>query len=118
MRGTSRGSAVGSMAFLALILVLVGVNGCYTYCTGGDKVVILEDTEVKPGKDSSRYLVFTDDGVYENTDSWLRGKFDSSDFHGEIKKMKGKKVKIYYYGWRVPFLSMYPNLYKIEKVGS
>lgn len=62
---------------------------------------------------SCKYLVFTDKGVFKNTDSILIWKFNSSDIYGEISK--GDKMKIKYYGWRVPFFSIYPNIKSVQK---
>ncbi|MGE5856394.1 MAG: DUF1523 family protein [Syntrophaceae bacterium] len=31
-------------------------------------------------------------------------------------RLKGKQVKIWKYGWRIPILSMYENVVKIEEV--
>lgn len=68
---------------------------------------------------SSKYLVFGDDEngnsfVFENTDTLLRGKWDSSNIQGQLKE--GNTYKITVVGYRVPFLSMYQNIIKVEEV--
>jgi hypothetical protein len=60
---------------------------------------------------SSKYLVFTEDIVYENTDCFVRFKFDSSDFHNKLDK--GGEFKVKTCGYRIPFLSTYENIIEI-----
>jgi hypothetical protein len=57
---------------------------------------------------SSKYLVFTDKGVFKNTDSLIEGKWNSSDVYGQIRE--GECYRLETYGWRVQFLSWYPNI--------
>jgi hypothetical protein len=71
-------------------------------------------------KDNSRYIVFTEDEngnvrVFENTDNLLRLKFSSSDLQGSISV--GKTYTFTVVGVRVPILSMYENILKIEEGG-
>jgi len=61
---------------------------------------------------SSKYLIFCEGITLENTDSLWHWKWNSSDFYGQIKKNEKYNFKIY--GWRVPFLSMYKNIIKIN----
>ena len=68
---------------------------------------------------SSKYLVFGDDKngnslVFENTDCFIRGKWNSSNIQGQLKK--GNTYKITVVGYRVSFFSMYQNIIKIEEV--
>lgn len=60
-----------------------------------------------------RYLVFTDRGVFENTDSLWNMKFDSSDMYAKISP--NKTYEFYVVGWRIPFLSMYKNILNIRE---
>lgn len=83
-------------------------------------VVTVTEKERIVSDDSSRYLIFAEDVqgnviVFENTDSLLRGKFDSSNMQGEIKE--GETYVFTVIGYRVPFLSMYQNIISIEDVG-
>jgi len=64
---------------------------------------------------SDEYLIFTSKGVFKNADEMFRMKWNSSDIQGELKE--GATYRLHYYGWRVPFLSWYPNVYKVEEVG-
>lgn len=62
---------------------------------------------------TSKYLVFTENEVFENTDSWTFLKFNSSDIQNKFELKKTYKVKVA--GWRIPFLSMYRNIIEVEK---
>jgi hypothetical protein len=96
------------LAFCAIVIgILVSVTIPYT--THGTKKVMVTGTVVKQTEEGgSKYLVFTDDGVFENTDSLYYFKYNSSDVQGQL--MQGGKFEVTYYGYRVPFMSMYPNI--------
>jgi len=64
---------------------------------------------------SSKYLVFSEQEVLENTDCLWAWKWDSSDFYAKIKQDSTYTFKVY--GWRVPFLSWHRNIVSIETVG-
>jgi hypothetical protein len=75
--------------------------------------VKITDKAVKNSKEKSTYLIFTEDKnrtvhVFKDTDSFIRGKFNSSDIYGELKV--GKTYDIETYGIRIPFLSRYENI--------
>ncbi len=61
----------------------------------------------------SKYLVYTtlQDGstrVFENTDSALEFKWNSSDVYAKLED--GQTFSIRTYGFRIPFFSMYENI--------
>lgn len=60
----------------------------------------------------SRYIIYTDVEVFENTDTLLLGKFDSSDTYRLLEE--GSTYNFRVYGWRVPFLSWYRNIISYE----
>lgn len=66
------------------------------------------------GKDltvTSKYLVFTENETFENTDEIFMGKWNSSDFQGKFAKDSTYKVKVI--GWRIPITSTYRNIVEI-----
>lgn len=105
---------------IAYIFVFILVIG-FTFVTSfNDKTytVTVTDKERVNKSDSSKYLVFCEDEngevlVFENTDELLRLKFNSSTVQGTIKQ--GGKYKLTVVGFRVPFLSMYQNIIKVEE---
>lgn len=78
-----------------------------------DKQVTTE-TDKQSGKVTSTYLIFTDQGVFRNDDATWFAKFDSSDFYGNLDVGKTYRLKVY--GWRIPILSMYPNIVRMKEV--
>lgn len=61
---------------------------------------------------SSKYLVYASDEVFENTDSFLYGKFNSADIQNMLKNDSTYICTVA--GWRVPFLSMFRNIVDVE----
>ena len=60
---------------------------------------------------TSKYLVFTENETFENTDETFMGKWNSSDFQGKFAKDSTYKVKVI--GWRIPITSTYRNIVQI-----
>ena len=77
-----------------------------------DKERIVETNS--EGKVSSKYLIFTDKETFECTDEIIVGKFNSSDFYGQIHKDSTYNFVVY--GWRIPFFSSYRNIIEINKI--
>lgn len=87
--------------------------------TGKDRIT--ESSEDSDGNSHvlSKYIVFADDEngnslVFENTDCFIRLKFNSSNVQGYLKY--GHTYKITVIGYRVPFLSLYQNIIKVDEV--
>ena len=102
------------LKYFIIILGILGVlNIGYTYGTSGEKTITIEKSEMVINS-GGKYLIFTkNNGVFENTDSFFRFKFNSSDMYSLLKEDKTYNVK--YYGWRIPLFSMYPNIYEATK---
>ena len=109
---------------LVIILVVLAIGISVTAVTSfndTEYIVTVTDKERVVGGESSSYLVFTEDKhgnviVFENTDNLLRWKWDSSNVQGQLKV--GETYKLTVVGYRVPFLSMYQNIIKIEGVAN
>jgi hypothetical protein len=68
---------------------------------------------------TSKYLVFGVDEngetlVFENTDTFIRGKLDSSTVQGSL--IEGNTYKVTVVGYRVPFFSWYENIISVEEL--
>lgn len=84
------------------------------YWTSTETVIVtITDKERVVSDNESKYLIFTENLVMKNTDSWLFLKFNSSDIYGKLKI--GETYKIKKAGWRNKFLSWYPNIISVEK---
>lgn len=94
---------------LALIGAIVLWVGAYK-ASQRDVTFRVEDKErvCKSGDGGCEYLVFTDQGTFAIKDSFLIWRFDSSDVYGRIKDGQSYEAEVI--GWRIPFLSMYPNI--------
>lgn len=99
--------AIGNLIILALCL-LYPLVFTPMYCLSYDQTEIQVEEKTLAAGSGSKYLVYTEGGVYENTDSWTFWKWDSSDLHGELKE--GNCYHIEHAGWRVPFMSWYKNI--------
>lgn len=103
-------------AMVAVAAIIVAVTVLVASCSGytAQREVVATVT----GKDrvcsgsgdgmSCKYLVFTDEGTFQVSDSLLIGRFDSSDVYGRFREDRTYRFDVY--GWRSPFLSMYPNV--------
>lgn len=108
---------MGVIVFI-LVVILVSVVGGIVfninwYNSQEVITITVENKDIKAGDKSSKYLVWTKENeVFENTDSFLFGKFNSSDLYGQIEV--GKTYKILVAGFRIPFWSMYRNIIRFE----
>jgi len=95
--------------FIVLLILTTGVAGCASslHNVPGQTFTVTGKENVKDGK-SGKYLVYTDKTTYEITDSWYHWRWDSSDVYGSI--VVGKTYSATLQGYRVPFLSWYPNV--------
>jgi hypothetical protein len=51
--------------------------------------------------------------VYSIQDTWWHMDFSAANRYAQIEK--GKTYKMWFFGVRIPFLSMYQNAYRIEE---
>jgi len=118
MKKTSAEYAI-AVSFGAIALILLAGIGASVYkaamttdtvnvkVTGKERIV-----ESNGDQTTSKYLIFTEGEVFENTDTLLKMKFNSSDLYGKIKD--GQTCTFTVNGWRVQFLSMYRNILSAE----
>ena len=108
---------------IAVILVLsIGYEAIFSFNGTEYKITVTDKERIYEGSgdtSSSKYLVFGDDDngnslVFENTDCFIRGKWNSSNIQGQLKE--GNTYKVTVVGYRVSFFSMYQNIIKIEEI--
>jgi hypothetical protein len=103
------------MAFLILLIF----SGCESVKDNAKTYTgTVTDKVVKNYQDESKYLIFVDldtgeSVVFENTDSLLAGKFNSSDYYGQIKI--GSKYEFKTIGIRIPAFSAYENIIELKQ---
>lgn len=106
--------------FAVLAMAAFSAASCYERETVEVTVIGKERVEQGSGDfRTSRYLIMTENEsgqveVFENTDSIVFLKMNSSDV--QAKAREGKRVRMEVYGYRIPFLSMYRNVVSIERL--
>jgi len=78
--------------------------------------VMTRITDAQMTKVDNMYMIATEERPFVNYDAKYRFKFDSGTVQNDAVRLKGKVVRIKKYGWRVPMLSWYENVVKIEEV--
>jgi len=104
---------------LKLKVILIGIAACvliglYSYFVAD--TVQTKITDAQMTKVDGVYMIATEYRPFANYDAGYRFKFDSGSIQNEAIRLKGKTVKIKKYGWRIPLLSKYENVVKIEEV--
>ncbi|MFA5376067.1 MAG: hypothetical protein WC455_10010 [Dehalococcoidia bacterium] len=95
------------LAVVAILAIAIG----FPLMTSETVTITVTDKERVVDSGDSKYLVFTETEVFENTDCLALGKFNSSDVYGQLEI--GETYQVQVYGWRIPFLSMYRNIVKV-----
>ena len=117
------GYTIIELLFPALIVLVFGGGALfgtfYVYGTAFEEDVVITNTYTRTkgeeGSVSQIYMITTSDNRnFEVKDSLLRWHFTSTDLWSFANSRQDETVRIYGYGWRVPFLSMFPNVYRIE----
>lgn len=118
-------SKATAITIIFAILIIVVRIAVFFICNFNDTDYIVTVTkterivESNDGSVDSKYLIYCEDDndvvvVFENTDSFIRGKFNSSDIYAQIKE--GHRYKITVVGFRIRFLSAYQNIIKIQEL--
>jgi len=99
---------------ISMFLLLVSISGWYSFGTVETVDVMVKKSERMSQKGGAKYLVFTKNEVFENTDSAWHNKFNSSDFYNELEV--GKRYSFKVYGYRMPMFSSYRNIFEYEAI--
>jgi hypothetical protein len=104
------------MKYLVIIALLLFTYPALYYISDETiEIIVSEKERITTGSGesiSSKFLVYSNDEVFENTDSWLYLKFASSDLQNSLKKDSTYTVKVA--GWRIPLFSSYRNIISIK----
>jgi len=110
----------GIIGIIAIVLAGIVIHSVLYYSSVTDISITVTDkeriTESSGSGDnisvSSKYLVFTENETFENTDESWKGKWNSSDIQGNLKKDSTYTVTVI--GWRLHFFSSYRNILEIK----
>lgn len=98
--------------FIAVI-IFGGVMYYSAYLNSQEVVSItIKDKERIDDNNGSKYLIFTENEVFQNTDELIKGKFNSSDVYNQLDI--GEVYECEVIGWRLQFFSMYRNIIKCK----
>lgn len=104
---------LGIFFFIILLSLGTGIAKIFVKETIEITVTDKERIVESSGKTtSSKYLVFSENEVFENTDEILVWKFNSSDLQGNLHI--GNTYKVTVIGWRIEWLSWYRNIISIS----
>lgn len=99
-----------------MFALLVGLSAWYSFATVEVVEATIKKSERISQKSNAKYMVFTKDEVFENSDSAWHGKYNSSDFYNELSV--GKTYKFTVYGYRIPIMSSYRNIISFEEINT
>jgi len=99
--------------FLVLGTLIFGSCGIIHYSTKESIQFKVNDKEAIGGEDS-KYLIYTEEEVFENRDSIWELKWNSSDVYRKVEV--GKCYESSAWGFRVSFFSMYRGIDQVQKI--
>lgn len=98
---------IGSIAAAVGILALLSPAIFHFSTRDTVQVKVIKTERVSEGS-NSKYLIFTENETFENVDSMLAFKFNSSDVYGRINEGAECTFDVAGKRWRI--LSMYRNI--------
>lgn len=113
------GKIVALLTVLTVGLIIVlptWVTVAYYHGANANQVheaCLIEDKESVNSGDSHTYRVYTSCGNFVVEDEMWAGNFHASDTYRELKE--GETYDLTTRGWRVPFSSMFPNIYESKE---
>ena len=117
MKKNSLFGLVGSVLMLATLFVALGGVSALPLMHQQEVVAkVIKSERVCSGSGDCKYMVYTNHGVMKNTDFFWAWKWNSSDVYAKIQR--GKTYRFHIAGWRVSFLSMYPNILSVTPARS
>jgi hypothetical protein len=99
---------------IVVVVLICIVIPLYSYFISDTVVTTITDAQMTMV--DGKFMIATEYRPLANFDAKYRFKFDSGNIQNEAIRLKGRQVKIWKYGWRIPILSMYENVVKIEEV--
>ena len=102
---------LGTFYIFLIAIFLFGYPTAYYLSSETIEITIKDKERITTGTGediTGKFILYSENEVFENTDSWLFLKFNSADYQNKLEVGKTYKVKVA--GWRVPFLSMYRNV--------
>jgi hypothetical protein len=100
---------IGCLGAAIVVAVLAILFWQVQYGTEHTVTFTVKSLDDQSSGSSHKYLVFTEEGTeYEDTDTWLHGKTDSSDIYNWLTI--GHEYDCPVYGWRNHITSSYEDI--------
>ena len=107
-----------TVIILVILIFVIGIFSSVWLSFNDHEYTVTITYKERVNKDDySKYLIFGEDEngtvhVFENTDTALRFKFNSSDIYGKVKE--GATYTFVVTGIRIPVLDEYENIIKVK----
>lgn len=114
----SRGPSLWPLVVIvAVIVVVLGFWGCYAtqIKESHATITVVDKQAVASGDSGHKYLIYTKQGTFEDTDNWFHAKTTSSDLYAAL--LRGHTYNCKTTGVRVPMFSWYKDLISCTEVG-
>ena len=101
------------------LVAIIGVPILTAYSYFIPDIITTKVTNTHIRDNGSSYLIYTNDGVFENSGAWYRGKITSDTIEQKIEATRGKDVTLTKYGWRlyIPLLcDKHENIVDVEEM--
>jgi len=99
--------------FSLLFIILFSLGYSYQKLTVENIHIKITDKQRVTYDSKSKYIIFTNEESFENTDSMFHQKHNSSDINSHFHV--GCSYEVNVYGKRIPFFSVYRNIIEITK---
>ena len=103
-----------NIVIISIVLLYIISSIIMIYFTKFEKTIRVSEKYIRPSKYSNFRIVDDKNNTYIVTDSVFFLEFNSSDDYGIVQV--GQTYKIYGYWFRLPFMSWFPMIYKLEPV--
>lgn len=101
--------------FVLLIVLFLVTNMFYSYFTSFEKIITVKEKDsMRSGKYGKNIISDTDGNVYTVENSIYYEFFTAMELFTKIELNQPYKVKGF--GYRIPFLGIYPNIIRASKV--
>ena len=118
-RGRGRGTLITIAALLLALVAAVGFAVLYqSYNAETTKTCTVSDKnrtqKTVDGNSTMETRLYTQEcGTFRVEDAFHKGHFNSGDTYGKLQV--GKTYRLTYYGYRIPFLSSFPNVIRVSE---
>jgi hypothetical protein len=98
---------------IGIIIFFVVINVILYFGTQFTKNITIKDKYIRYRRSASNYHVVDVEGnIYQIRNVWFMADFNRAEDYQTLEK--GKIFNVSGYGIRIPFLGMYPSIYRVN----